>query len=231
MPCKPSTELGKDRELLVFCRAPVPGFTKTRLTPPLDPVQAAALSAAMLLDTVETLDSMGFPVSLRVVDAAHRSVVCGLVPHCQVEVQSQGDLGARMLSAATHALSTSSAVAIVGSDCPALSPTHVEEAFAALDGGADAAVCPSGDGGYGLIALRRPCSELFAGIPWSTAAVLEASHAAAAESGLRLVEVEPLDDVDRPEDLAGLAARLAELGRGARTRHLLHTQGIDRVAG
>lgn len=224
-----STELGKDRELSVFCRAPVPGATKTRLTPPLDSVQAAALSAAMLLDTVEIIEGMGLSAVLYAADRADVAALRGLVTHCQVEVQTQGDLGERLMHAVTESLSRADAVAIVGSDCPTLSSHHLHGAFAALDDGADAAVCPSADGGYGLIALARPCPELFAGIPWSTPGVLTATRAAAGAAGLSLAEIEPLDDVDRPEDLVGLAGRLAALGRAPRTRHLLHAQGIDLV--
>ena len=221
MSCEPSTELGKDRELLVFCRAPVPGATKTRLTPPLESGQAAALSAAMLLDTIETVDSMGITARLAVAREGDLPAVAALVPHRQVEVQSGGDLGERLGEAAKRSLRRSEAVVIVGSDCPMLSAEHVRGALDALAEGADAAVCPSADGGYGLIALARPCPQLFSGIPWSTDGVLAATRQAADAAGLRLAEVDPLDDVDRPEDIDGLCARLLALGRAPRTRHLL----------
>ncbi|MDN2502321.1 glycosyltransferase, partial [Nocardia nova] len=38
--------------LLVVAKAPVAGFAKTRLTPPLAPAEAADLAAAALLDTL-----------------------------------------------------------------------------------------------------------------------------------------------------------------------------------
>lgn len=210
----------------LFCRAPVPGATKTRLTPPLTPEQAAALSLALLLDAADALRGAGHPVEARVADAAHTGILRGLLGELAVLAQGEGDLGARMERASREALGPGrAAVAIVGSDCPAIAPRHLEGAFLALAEGADAAICPSADGGYGLIALSRPCPALFERIPWSTDGVLGATRRAAQASGLRLAVLEPLDDVDRPQDLDGLAERLERVGAAPRTRHLLYRLG------
>src|SRR6266542_1817856 len=42
------------RALVIVAKAPRPGRAKTRLVPPLSPAEAAALSGAFLLDTIET---------------------------------------------------------------------------------------------------------------------------------------------------------------------------------
>jgi glycosyltransferase A (GT-A) superfamily protein (DUF2064 family) len=41
--------------LLVLAKAPHPGRVKTRLCPPADPVQAAEIAAAALLDTADAV--------------------------------------------------------------------------------------------------------------------------------------------------------------------------------
>ncbi len=211
----------------VFCRAPVPGRTKTRLTPPLAPEDAAALSLALLLDVT---DGVGDPAWDRAALAAEQAEVgplCALLPaEVPVGVQGPGDLGARMARASVAVLDQGrSAAVIVGSDCPAATAGHVRAALRALRGGADAAVCPSADGGYGLIALSRPCPELFQRVPWSTPLVLERTRRRAGDAGIALAEVERLDDLDRPGDLPAAAAALRAGTAGARTRHLLYRLG------
>ena len=48
------------RALVVVGKAPQPGVTKTRLTPPLTPEQAAALYGGFLQDTVSMALTLGW---------------------------------------------------------------------------------------------------------------------------------------------------------------------------
>ncbi len=70
---------------------------------------------------------------------------------------------------------------------------------------------PAEDGGYCAIGLRTgsPFAEVFRDIPWSSASVLRSTLDRLAAAGLRATVLEPSYDVDRPEDLARLAAELA----------------------
>jgi rSAM/selenodomain-associated transferase 2 len=70
--------------------------------------------------------------------------------------------------------------------------------------GCDAVIGPARDGGYYLLALRRPAPALFRDIPWSTERVLEGSLARAESEGLRVRTLPALPDVDRLEDLTHL---------------------------
>ena len=89
---------------------------------------------------------------------------------------------------------------------------------------------PAEDGGYYLIALRpeavRP--RLFEGIAWSTDQVLAATLDRCRELGLRVELLPEASDVDTPEDLRRLAARMAEEGDLAcpRTHALLASLGF-----
>ncbi|RMH02804.1 MAG: DUF2064 domain-containing protein [Planctomycetota bacterium] len=121
--------------------------------------------------------------------------------------QPAGDLGDRLLAAfaaATEAGAPWSAVA--GTDAPELDAARLRAAASALAGGAEAALIPAHDGGYALLAARRPHPELFRAIPWGTAGVADATRAAAAAAGIELWQGEPVHDVDTREDLerAGL---------------------------
>jgi len=89
----------------------------------------------------------------------------------------------------------------VGTDCPGITTTILQSAFNLL-GLFDLLLGPARDGGYYLIGLRQRAPELFRDVPWGTATVASRTLEAARELGLRAVTVDPLLDVDRPEDLA-----------------------------
>lgn len=198
--------------LAIFCRAPRPGRTKTRLAPGLGASGAAAFSLALLLDLAERLADPGWDRELWVADERDRAAIEALVPDAPVRVQGGGDLGARMRACiATGLDERRAATVIVGSDCPGIDRDTVRAALAGLDE-ADAVICPGRDGGYGLIAAARPHPALFAGISWGTAEVAAQTRAAARAAGLELVEPCAADDVDRPTDLARLAGELASAG-------------------
>jgi rSAM/selenodomain-associated transferase 2 len=129
--------------------------------------------------------------------------------------QAGGDLGARMAHAFAEAFRTGAEkVVLVGTDCPGITTAVLRSAFNLL-GFFDLVLGPARDGGYYLIGLRRQAPELFRDLPWGTATVAGRTLAAAEELGLRAVTVDPLVDVDRPEDLpvwereAGQTAELA----------------------
>jgi uncharacterized protein len=85
-------------------------------------------------------------------------------------------------------------------------------AVRALQGGADAVLGPAADGGYFLIGLRRAQPQLFRGIAWGSAKVLDATRARLRQAGLRWQELAIHPDLDRPQDLRrALAQRLVTL--------------------
>ena len=115
--------------------------------------------------------------------------------------QGEGDLGVRMEGAFRDAFSRGAGrVVLVGTDCPGLDAPVMRAAFAALRR-KDLVLGPATDGGYWLIGLRRPAPALFADMPWSTDSVFERTRDRARSLGLSVHTLEPLPDVDRPEDL------------------------------
>src|SRR4029077_14050553 len=93
---------------------------------------------------------------------------------------------------------------------------------------ADVALGPAEDGGYYLIAVRPGAlsRRLFEGIAWSTERVLAQTLERCRELGLRVAMLPMAADVDTPDDLRRLAARLGEEPEGGcpacpRTRELL----------
>jgi hypothetical protein len=93
------------------------------------------------------------------------------------------------------------AVVIIGIDCPDLNAQLIAQAFQKLRQ-YDLVLGPAQDGGYYLIGLRRSIPELFTGISWSTAEVLQQTLDIAQELKLSVAQLALLRDVDRPEDLS-----------------------------
>jgi uncharacterized protein len=125
--------------------------------------------------------------------------------------QSAGDIGLRM-ERAFDALFQAGArrVALIGTDVPALAFEDVREALESLDDH-DVAVGPATDGGYYLIALKRPAPELFRGIGWSGPDVLARTLDRAAQRALSVRVLRTIGDVDTIEDLAAEWERIRPL--------------------
>lgn len=191
--------------LVIFTRYPRPGETKTRLIPVLGPEGAAHLHRRMTEHTISwarRLKSL-FPVSVEVWyqgedEASFRK---WLGPDILLRPQRFGNLGVRMARAFEQAGGDGSQRGIlVGTDIPDLNERLVQKAFEMLPDN-DLVLGPAKDGGYYLIGLCRPVEQLFEGIPWGTDQVLEKTLQIATDLQLRVFLLDPLEDVDRPEDL------------------------------
>lgn len=188
----------------MLAKAPLPGWAKTRLAPAVGAAGAARLQRQLTLATLRTACAARLgPVTLWCApDCTHR-FFRALRRHSALDCRAQvdGDIGARM-HAAFVAHAGVGPLLLVGTDCPALRPSHLHQAAQALGDGADAVVVPAEDGGYVLIGLRQPQPALFAGVRWSTADVMRDTRERAHSAGLRLVELDTLWDLDVPADLA-----------------------------
>ncbi|MES9964962.1 MAG: TIGR04282 family arsenosugar biosynthesis glycosyltransferase [Candidatus Sedimenticola sp. 20ELBAFRAG] len=194
-----------DSKLLIFAKAPVAGLAKTRLAPALGMEGAAKLYSQLLESTVRKFTGQAIvPVACWCApDASHPLFSSFASDHdVTLEVQQGSDLGERMALAAEETLRKSSAVVLIGGDCPELTSDHLVQALNWLAGGADAVLGPAEDGGYVLLGIRRFDEALFRDIPWGSGQVLELTRQRLAGLGWRWRELEPQWDVDRPEDLA-----------------------------
>jgi rSAM/selenodomain-associated transferase 2/rSAM/selenodomain-associated transferase 1 len=199
------SRLNSSERLVLFTRYPEPGKTKTRLIPFLGPHGAADLQKQM---TEHVLSRAGGFVGDRRIDmeVRYEGGNRGLMEewlggHISYRSQGRGDIGTRMSQAFSQAFNQGKKrVVIVGSDCPGINGATVRSAFDLL-GQFDLVLGPANDGGYYLIGLRQEESKLFEDVPWGTVEVGARTLEIANQLGLRWVKVEPLDDVDRPEDI------------------------------
>jgi len=118
----------------------------------------------------------------------------------QYRGQTPGDLGERMRAAIDDELRGATAVCVVGTDIPGLDESTLRQAFDALETH-DVVIGPATDGGYYLIGMTRTRPELFDGIPWSTARVLDLTLERAEAAGLSVARLEPRTDVDTLDDV------------------------------
>jgi uncharacterized protein len=218
------------RLLLLFTKPAREGRVKTRLIGDLTPAQAAALHTAFLEDLLDRLRAgLREDIELRLAWALdpEEAVPSGPLPGVR---QEGSDLGERLYRALSGAAAEAGAVMALGSDHPTLPLEMVHRAFERVESGADVALGPAEDGGYYLIALRAGAvaPRLFEGIAWSTGQVLAATLDRCRELGLAVELLPQAPDVDTPEDLRRLAARMAEQGDLGcpRTRSLLISLGL-----
>jgi rSAM/selenodomain-associated transferase 1 len=195
---------------IVFAKAPLPGYAKTRLIPALGEVAAAELAAKMLHRTVfAALDAGVGSVELCVAPSADLEIWQQLdLPNgLSISEQGNGDLGQRMARAMARGLSDHSGVLLMGTDCPDLTAAKITEAAAMLQNH-DCCMVPVQDGGYSLIGLTRFDPHIFNGVTWSSEFVAEQTRQRLADLTLSLAELACLRDIDNPDDLANLPPEL-----------------------
>jgi rSAM/selenodomain-associated transferase 1 len=216
-------------QLLIFAKAPQPGVAKTRLIPLFGAEGAARLQARLTRRAIATALATGLgPVELWCAPSAELPFFKALQTEWLVSLHSQcgGDLGEKMWHAATCALSARHPVLILGTDCPRLTPLHLQNALATLKQGHEAVLIPADDGGYVLLGLTRVAPELFQDIAWGTDRVLVESRARLVVLGWRFAILDPLPDLDRPADCAQLAREHPRLWQALTTEE--HTHELHR---
>ncbi len=223
---------------LIFAKYPTPGAVKTRMVPPLTPEEAAELHATSLAAVCERVARFAGPQTdpVLVVTPDDRAVdlqtLVGGVDACWP--QRDGDLGSRLTRACDRAFAEGSeAVMLFGADSPTIPSSLLNEAVAEL-AGHDAVLGPCDDGGYYLLALRKPLPALFERIDWGSERVCNQTRQRGQDAGVALHELGSWYDLDRFEDLARARRDLAPLDgqampAGAALRRLIDTY-LERYA-
>lgn len=198
--------MNSDTLLIVFAKAPVAGFAKTRLASVLGEQVAARLAQRMLDDSVRRAVDAGLgPVELCCTPDASHPAFLELAASFGLSLTLQGDgnLGQRMERALLRGLRTHRKALLMGTDAPELSASRLRSAAELLDIH-PAVFNPALDGGYVLVGLAQPVPKLFDDIPWSTDQVMQRTRERLRASGHGFAELPPLPDVDVPTNLQTL---------------------------
>jgi uncharacterized protein len=197
--------------IIVMVKAPLPGFAKTRLTPPLTKVDAAALSLCFVQDVVTSALSVRPNLIVAFTPSEGRDVLEPLLPQNLIWLEQKGaHLGERLDSVINHAAeSRFSPIIVLGADSPTLPPTLIENALYALtSGAAEIVLGPTTDGGYYLIGFHKPDSAVLRNVTWSSPLTFEQTVRNIKQLKLPLFTLPQWYDVDTFADLTLLANEL-----------------------
>ena len=195
----------EDNRLLIFTRTPLPGKVKPRLIPALGAEGAATIHKEMAKYTLGWAKVFQNTRNMTVevwFSGGRKAATDWLGDGWALWEQRGVDIGARIFNAFFDVFREGCRKAVmVGTNCPELTAAHVRKAFIALKDH-DLVLGPTMDGGYCLVGLKEPRPDLFFGIPWGTKQVLETTLEKAREEGLKVMRMQPLRDVEYPQDLA-----------------------------
>ncbi|MEM6484344.1 MAG: TIGR04282 family arsenosugar biosynthesis glycosyltransferase [Pseudomonadota bacterium] len=224
-----------------FAKWPVLGRVKTRLTSEFSPALAFQIHVELMNQTAETLAAYSAPAELWLDSAPTaaesgtgstepESVVSNSYETGQVypqalsptirlfgsappRMQQGATLGERMLRALRSGLKSARQVVLVGSDCPVLTASYLDQAFISLSE-KEFVLGPAEDGGFVLLgasstegvgALLRAVTEeddwSLAKVSWGTDQVLEQTLERLVHYGRSVSLLDTLYDIDRPADL------------------------------
>jgi rSAM/selenodomain-associated transferase 1 len=225
--------------LAIMTKAPRAGCVKTRLSPPLTPIQAAALNVCFLRDIAGSIEHTGpqgqgiacyTPVGQE--DAYH-----GVLPASfQLIAQREGNFGQRLAGAIEDLFRVGFAsVCLINSDSPTVPASSFQRAIDILCEPNDSLVLgPSDDGGYYLIGMKRLYRRLFEQIAWSTEKVFAQTLQRASEIQVEVRLLPTAYDVDDRDALNRLyqdllGANEPDLSTAPATREFLQRWTADVV--
>ena len=187
--------------LALFVRAPRHGQVKTRLAQTIGADAALAAHETLVEHALSSLTGApDFAVQIWSTSTHQNFMQWCADYHVTFELQSGADLGERMHDALARLCREGHRAIIVGSDCPSVDRQYVRSAFAALDD-CDLVLGPAEDGGYGLIGVQQfPVPDVFSGVRWGSAEVLEQTLVLAKNARLEVTLLPVLWDVDEYPD-------------------------------
>lgn len=147
-----------DPTVLVVAKAPVPGLAKTRVAATVGDAAAAEMAAAALLDTLETVAALGWPVVVAMTgdlgEAVRADEITRALAGARVVEQRGDGLGQRLAHAHADA-DDGHGVVQVGMDTPQLTVRDYLDAGAGVREGSRV-LGPAADGGWWLLGLPDP---------------------------------------------------------------------------
>ncbi len=197
-----STE--KKTSVIIFLKAPIKGFVKTRLACKIGEAAALKIYSLFVMNTLEMLAKTGYTVRPYFYPADEKEKTQELLGHhIQLFPQEGNHLGERMKNAINDTLAEGFDKAIlVGIDIPDLNPEIINNAVLGLNE-CPAVIGPSMDGGYYLIGFNSSgfLPDVFNNIPWGTNEVFSKTMNCFAEKSLRIHILTKCRDIDTYKDL------------------------------
>ncbi len=200
--------------LIIFLKYPEPGKVKTRLAKDIGDEKACAVYKSLAENVIKNIFTKNpgtYNVHIFFTPADRETeIMTWLKPilddnqgiKTQFRTQEGSNLGKRMSTAFKEILQEKGCkkCIIIGTDCPEIDATLIENAFGVLKE-KDVVIGPCRDGGYYLLGMSRPASDLFVDIDWSTDRVFEQTMEKVRKNILSYGILKTLVDIDTMEDL------------------------------
>ena len=188
------------KRLIIFVKNPIEGEVKTRLASSLGEKKALDVYHKLLKITAGAVED---------VNAERLVSYSGYIEESddfdeqrfEKTIQKKGNLGEKMKDAFKSSFENGfNRIVLIGSDCPEISKSLIEEAFNKLNK-TDSVIGPSDDGGYYLIGLSRFIPEIFDNVEWSTSSVFSSTIKTLDDVGATYHQLKKLNDIDTESDL------------------------------
>lgn len=188
-----------ENALIIFIKNPRPGKVKTRLAKDIGEPQALNVYIK-LLDITRTVAQHTNASKFLFYDQHINQEDEWSDKNFIKRKQSAGDLGDRMTKAFATVLQDHRKAIIIGSDCPGISSSIIDDAFNALDHH-DIVIGPTFDGGYYLLGMKKLHDFLFVDMQWSTDTVFNETMSRVLSLNLTYHMMDKLSDLDNINDL------------------------------
>jgi rSAM/selenodomain-associated transferase 1 len=203
-----------ENALIIFLKYPEPGKVKTRLAKALGDEKACAVYKSLAENVIKNIFTKNpgtYDVHIFFTPADREMEIKDwLKPFIhgnrglktQFSHQEGGNLGEKMSNAFGQILQEKGykKCVIIGTDCPEIDATLIENAFGVLKE-KDIVIGPCEDGGYYLLGMSVPASDLFVDIDWSTNRVFKQTMEKVQKNNLSCSILKTLVDIDTIEDL------------------------------
>ena len=189
----------KKNALIIFVKNVIPGQVKTRLAATLGNDVAMDIYQQLLKNVNNKIQSLDAGKIVFYSEFVEDDIWDSSI--FKKDIQQGNDLGERMENAFKVSLAAGYKKAvIIGSDCPGIDETILNEAFEKLTG-FDVVIGPARDGGYYLLGMKEMYSVLFQDIEWSTDKVLQQTLSVCSRNRLTYFQLPELSDIDEEKDL------------------------------
>ncbi|MEO5603135.1 MAG: TIGR04282 family arsenosugar biosynthesis glycosyltransferase [Cyclobacteriaceae bacterium] len=186
--------------LIIFYRNPKLGKVKTRLAASMGNQKALDIYRKLSLHTRSVTEGLNVDKIVFYSDAIDLMDIWPNAIYLKAMQEGEG-LGQKMQNAVVAGFETGyTSICIIGTDCLELTPEVITEAFEELES-VDAVIGPATDGGYYLLGMKKPHSQIFSNKNWSTHSVLRETIDDFEALNLLYVKLEELRDVDTEDDL------------------------------
>ncbi|MDO3695440.1 TIGR04282 family arsenosugar biosynthesis glycosyltransferase [Wenyingzhuangia sp. chi5] len=183
--------------LIIFTRKPELGKVKTRLAKDTSDEIALAVYKDLLIHTHQITKNLEVDKWVFYTDDIEFEDLWDEGDYMKM-IQAEGDLGAKMQDAFFKGFGAGYfEIVMIGSDVDTLTQEMIEDAFDQVK--QQPVIGPSEDGGYYLLGLEEPRTDVFQNKEWGTDTVLRDTLLDFAEEEIALLD--ELNDIDLLEDI------------------------------